>query len=276
MSQEQEYVLGTDRDELERLGIQHRIWSDAAVQAWKRAAILPGDRVLDLGCGPGHATFDLAQMVGDRGAVVGADVSQRFISNLNEQAKLRHLPQVSGVIVDAENLQKTLSSQSFDAAYTRWLLCWLKSPEKAIEGVFQALKPGGRFIIHDYFNWKSFSIGPRSAAVEKMVEAAVKSFEDRDGDVDVAAKIPSILKKVGFEIYSTDVHLRVARGGGKDGTIAWPLTWWRTYGPKLVQMGYLSKEDCNDALTDMTSVETSDERFFVCPPVFEFIAVRKK
>ncbi|MFY9341712.1 MAG: methyltransferase domain-containing protein, partial [Planctomycetota bacterium] len=72
---EREYVLGTGADELSRLGLQHRLWSDAAHQAWQRACIRPGQRVLDVGCGPGYAAFDLAQIVTAVGAVVGVDES---------------------------------------------------------------------------------------------------------------------------------------------------------------------------------------------------------
>lgn len=274
MSNENEYILGTDVDERSRLAIQHRIWSDVAVAAWKKAGVGEGSRVLDLGCGPGHATFDVAQLVSEKGAVVGADASQRFVNYLNEQAKLRHVPQVSAQVVDAENLQATLAPQIFDVVYTRWLLCWLKNPAKAIAGVHHSLKSGGRFVIHDYFNWKTFSSGPRSQAIDKMVSAALKSFEAGGGDIDIGARLPKLLREAGFTLEHLDTHLRVARGGTNDGTIAWPLTWWRTYAPKLVQMGYLTSEECAAALRDTEEVALSAEKFFVCPPLFEFIAVK--
>lgn len=271
---EQEYILGTDRDELTRLAVQHRIWSDTAVASWKRAGVTTGSKVLDLGCGPGHATFDMAQLVSESGSVVGADASQRFINFLNEQAKLRHVPQVSAQVVDAENLQATFATKTFDVVYTRWLLCWLKHPEKAIKGVFDSLKPGGRFVIHDYFNWQSMTAAPRSEAIDKLVRAALKSFNEGGGDIDIAARLPEILRKTGFSVQHKDVHLRLAHGGKPDGVMAWPLTWWRTYGPKLVQMGHLTQQELKAALDDINVVENSEDKFFVMPPVFEFIAVK--
>ena len=115
---------------------------------------------------------------------------------------------------------------------------------------------------------------PRSSAVEKMVLAAVSSFEDRNADIDIAAKLPSMLHASGFEVLHFDVHQRVARGGGLDSTLAWPLTWWRTYGPKLVQLGKLSKQDCNDAMDDLDDLENNPDRFFVCPALYEIIAIK--
>ena len=274
MSQKkQEYVLGTGLDELSRLGIQHRIWADAAVTAWRKAGIGPGRRVLDLGCGPGHATFDMAQLVTESGHILALDESTEFIDKLNAQAKQRELTQILAKVADAQNFSSQLKiKNSFDHVYCRWVLCWLKDPFQALSEIHQTLKPGGRVILHDYFNWRSMCLAPRSQAVEKMVQAAVSSFEDRSGNVDVAADVPGYLKRLGFRTLHFDVIERVVLGGGQDSTAAWPLSWWRSYGPKLVQIGKLSQTDCEQALNDLNRLENSDDCFFVCPPVFEFIA----
>lgn len=273
-TEEKEYILGTDSDELTRLAIQHRIWSDVAVKAWKQAGIAPGSKVLDLGCGPGHTTFEIANLTTSSGLVLGVDESKRFIEYLSNQAEIRNVPQVRAQIADAENLSAVLAKDSFDVVYTRWMLCWLRHPERAIAEVAKVLKPGGRFVIHDYFNWKAFTSAPRSKAIDKMVAQAVNSFEKSGGDIDIAGRLPAMLREAGFELKHMEPHARIARGGGIDGTIAWPVTWWHTYAPKLVQMGFLTKEECAAALSDVIAVEKSADKFFVCPTVFEFIAIK--
>ena len=67
------YVLGTHSEELERLGRQHQIWQAEAMAAWDKAGFKSGDHLLDLGCGPGFASFDLAELVGLTGQVLGID-----------------------------------------------------------------------------------------------------------------------------------------------------------------------------------------------------------
>ena len=95
-----EYVLGTNQAELERLGLQHRLWSDAAHALWRKAGIQPGSRVLDIGCGPGFATFDLAQIVGaaspnvSPGGVLAVDESQPYLDHLLAQSRSRGLTNV--------------------------------------------------------------------------------------------------------------------------------------------------------------------------------------
>ncbi len=274
MADEREYILGTGTDELSRLGIQHRVWADAAVGAWKKAAVLPGSHVLDLGCGPGHATFDIAQMVTETGRVLGVDASPRFLGYLNSQAKSRGLPHVSAQEGDAENLLATLPKASFDVVYCRWVLCWLKHPEKALAGIRDVLKPGGRAVIHDYFNWQAMTSAPRSEAISKMVMAAVASFRDGGGDIDISSRLPKLIRESGMTLDNFEVHQRVARGGGRDGMLAWILTWWRTYGPKLVEMGKLSQADYSLAASDLKKLEADEDLFFFCPPLFEFIVRR--
>jgi ubiquinone/menaquinone biosynthesis C-methylase UbiE len=268
-----EYVLGTGADELERLGLQHRIWADATVAAWKRAGIGPGKRVLDLGCGPGFASFELAQLVTSKGSVLAVDESENFVGYLNDQSERRNIPQLRAKIADANNIDTSLASEEkFDAIYCRWVLCWLPTPAKTIAGMAKLLKPGGRIVLHDYFNWRAMSVGPRSKAVEKMVLAAVSSFEDRQGNVDIGSHLLKYIREAGLKTTHFDIHQRVARGGNHDSTWAWISSWWHTYGPKLVQIGKLSQSDCEQALIDIDEAEKNPDKFFFTPPLLEFIA----
>ena len=61
---ETDYVLGTNDEEIQRLGLQHRVWRPTTLECWRRGRISIGSRVIDIGCGPGYATLDLAEIVG--------------------------------------------------------------------------------------------------------------------------------------------------------------------------------------------------------------------
>ena len=73
---DQDYVLGTEDAEITRLGIQHRVWRPYVLDAWARAGIEPGMKVVDVGAGPGFVTIDLAEQVGRDGAVLAVERSQ--------------------------------------------------------------------------------------------------------------------------------------------------------------------------------------------------------
>jgi len=76
---ERDYVLGTHDEEIVRLGIQHRVWRPRSLDAWRRAGFTVGQTIVDVGCGPGYATLDLADIVGASGKVIAIDRSRRFL-----------------------------------------------------------------------------------------------------------------------------------------------------------------------------------------------------
>lgn len=73
---EKEYILGTtEKAELHRRGIQHQVWASETCAGWKLAGFGNGQTILDLGCGRGFCTRDLAYIVGEEGKVIGVDKS---------------------------------------------------------------------------------------------------------------------------------------------------------------------------------------------------------
>ena len=271
---EREYVLGTGNDELARLAQQHRLWSDAAHQAWMRAGLQPGQRALDVGAGPGYASFDLANLVTRTGAVVAVDESAAFIGHVNEQAAARHLPQLRGCVGDVQQLGDALAGEvAFDLAYARWVLCFVRDPEAVVRGVAKALRPGGRFVVQDYFNYGAMTTAPRRRSHDLAVAATMRSWRDKGGDPDVMGRVPAMLVANGFAIEHLQAHQRIARG--KDAMFAWPDVWWRTFAPKLVAMGHLAAADCEQLLADLTAIRQSEADFVVCPTVYEVVAVRR-
>ncbi|HEX5052931.1 MAG TPA: methyltransferase domain-containing protein [Planctomycetota bacterium] len=268
---DREYVLGTGDDELARLALQHRLWSDAALAAWKRAGIAPGQRVLDVGCGPGYACFDLAPLVTSTGAVLGIDESANFVAHAREQAKARGLPQVAAVQGDVQDFAgPQVGEQPFDLAYARWVLCFVREPAAVVRNVAHRLRPGGHFVVHDYFNYGSMTLAPRRRSHDLAVAATMSAWRDNGGDPDVVGRLPGMLAEHGLRLVHLDVHQRIARGS--DSMFAWPDTWWRTFAPKLVAMGRLAQTDCDELLADLTAVRHSDTAFVQCPPVYELIA----
>src|SRR5438874_1320093 len=114
LQREQEYVLGTNREELLRLGLQHQLWARYAADAWERAGFGPGKKLLDVGCGPGYASLDLAARVGTRGQIRAIDISERFIRHLQSLAELRGLTSITASVGHVERLN--LSEGAFDSA----------------------------------------------------------------------------------------------------------------------------------------------------------------
>lgn len=270
-----EYVLSTDPVELERLGVQHRLWADAAHALWKRAAVAVGSRVLDAGCGPGYAALDLAQLVGPAGRVVGVDESPPFVAELNRRAAALGLPHLTAHEGDAQRVDQAVPAGAapFDAAYARWVLCFVPDPGAAVRAIASKLRPGGRLMAHDYFNYESMTAAPREPEMTAVVNAIARSWRDRGGDPDVAGRLPALCADAGLEVEHLAVHLRVARPG--DPMWAWPTTFWASVVPRLVRSGHVTQAqaDAFDALWHRLSADPT--RFMHLPPVYELIAVKR-
>lgn len=95
----------------------------------------PGESILDLGCGTGHLTN---QITTSGANVIGIDSAATMI----EQARANY-PHIQFEVMDATELP--LINQ-FDAVFSNAVLHWIKQPENVAAGIYQALKPGGRFV----------------------------------------------------------------------------------------------------------------------------------
>ncbi len=101
----------------------------------------PGDKVLDLGCGFGDTTQDLAALVGADGEAVGIDVADPFIEMARDEAEQAGLGNVRFVTGD---VQATEFEETFDYAFSRMGIMFFANPVQALRNVRKALVPGGR------------------------------------------------------------------------------------------------------------------------------------
>src|SRR3989304_7430219 len=111
------YVLGTNDEELIRLGFQHRVWGEQAFAVRERAGFAPGQTIVDVGCGPGFATLDLARLVGPKGHVIAVDHSARFLEHLKGQLAAQGIQNVETRLRSVEHLD--LPRERVDSAYAR-------------------------------------------------------------------------------------------------------------------------------------------------------------
>jgi SAM-dependent methyltransferase len=100
-----------------------------------------GERVLDIGCGHGDTTRDLARMVGAAGSAHGVDVAERFIEVARAESAEAGLQNVS---FDACDVQTTEFPPVYDYAFSRFGTMFFANPVAALRNVRGGLVPGGR------------------------------------------------------------------------------------------------------------------------------------
>jgi len=117
----------------------------AHTQVMECAALMPGERVLDVACGTGLITFAAAQEVGPQGEVVGIDISEQMTVAARQRAQERNVANASFIRMDAERLDQP--DASFDVVICSLGLMYVPDPDQAIREMRRVLRPGGRLVI---------------------------------------------------------------------------------------------------------------------------------
>jgi hypothetical protein len=149
-------------------------------------------------------------------------------------------------------------------------MAWIPNPEEVLTKVFKALKPGGKMVIHEYFDWSTHQTEPSLPHLNKVIAACLKSFKDQPGDIDVGRQLSQTLTDIGMKIVQTRPMLKMARP--HEFTWQWPLSFYNVYFPRLTEMGFLSKKDVDLAFEDIKTLSDMPNAQLCCPSLIEIIA----
>jgi SAM-dependent methyltransferase len=173
-----------------------------------------GDRALDIGCGLGDSTLQLAGIVGPRGHAHGVDVAERMIQEARAASEREGVENVS---FDVADVQAAAFAETYDYAFGRFGTMFFANPVAALRNVRQALRPGGRLNI---VVWRRKLDNEWLHRAETLVER----FLDRPDEYDEptcgpgpfsmanADTVTDVLLHAGFEdiqLKRQDIQIRV-------------------------------------------------------------------
>ena len=147
-----EYALGSDTAEQERLVRQAAWLANHTESFFRRAGIGPGHRVLDLGSGVGDVALIAGRLVGSSGEVVGAERDVRAVARATARMTELGLRHVRFIQTDASDLP---IKEQFDAAVGRYILMFLRDPAAVLRDVSRVVREGGVVAFQEPC-WKSF------------------------------------------------------------------------------------------------------------------------
>ncbi len=141
MAQPDHYLLGRGEAEEARLKRQIADLAPDSDAQFEKIGIRAGERILDLGCGPGGVLHLLGKRVGPTGSVLGIERSPHFVSLARRFVVDHALPQVEVRQGDAYNTG--LPRASFDGAHMRLVLVNVPEPERIVREMVSLVRPGG-------------------------------------------------------------------------------------------------------------------------------------
>ncbi len=206
-----------------------------AQQKWARELIahlnLTGvEDILDLGCGDGKVTAEIAGLVGD-GAIVGVDNSMQMIELAKEKYSQNEHPNLSFQVMDASDLS---FEGCFDLVFSNAALHWVKNHQPVVEGLYKSLRVGGKILLR--MGGKGDAAGILSIMDDlKTSDKWVQYFTEFEFPFTFLGvdDYQALLKESRFSIIRVELIPKDMTHDGKSGLEGWIRTTWLPYTQRI-------------------------------------------
>ena len=263
-----DYFIGVDARELERLRDQHAAWRSETESLWASAGFGAGQHLVDLGSGPGFTALDLAQRVGPTGRVAALDKASAYLDFVKAEARRRHAANV--YTVEADITQIDAIDGHFDGAFCRFFLAFLIADLDAVLScIYRSLKPGGVFAAMEYLTLASATCSPPVRGFDAHTQAWIRFYSDNGGDTAVGSYLPAKMRNAGFRI----THSNCVGGMARSGTRLWH--WWgrlmADFGDKLAAGGLMTAEELRQLREGWAHLTGQPDAFIHTPVLMQLV-----
>ncbi|MER7044764.1 methyltransferase domain-containing protein [Streptomyces jumonjinensis] len=175
--------------------LRSHTWRTAANSAgYLIGELTPETRILDVGCGPGTITADLAALV-PRGHVTGVDREPGIVAQAREYAAGRGLSHTDFAVADVNELD--FADDSFDVVHAHQVLQHLGDPVQALREMRRVCRPGGIVAVRDA-DYDAFVWFPGSPVLDEWLQLYRRVARASGGEPDAGRRLLSWARAAGF------------------------------------------------------------------------------
>lgn len=175
----------------------HR-WRTAANSAGHLTPLLrPGMHLLDVGCGPGTITMDLAALVGPQGRVTALERTGEALALARREAERRATPNVDFVVGDVQDLD--LPDDGFHVVHAHQVLQHVDDPRLALREMRRVCRPGGIVAVRDS-DYSGFVWYPRVPEMDRWLEVYRRVARANDAEPDAGRRLLSWVRAAGLDV----------------------------------------------------------------------------
>jgi 2-polyprenyl-3-methyl-5-hydroxy-6-metoxy-1,4-benzoquinol methylase len=253
------YVIRGGEQGYERLRLLARERWPATAALFGRAGLAPGMRCVDLGCGGGQVTLELASLVAPGGSVVGVDMDRVKLDLARRAARVRGLGNVEFRQLDLSDWHEP---GGYDAVYCRFVLQHLSQPVRLLRRMWAGVRPGGVLIAEDA-DFDGWCCHPANEGFEFFLRSYREVIRRRGGDHAAGRKLYSYFLAVGVPSPQiAAVQPVYLHGEGK--TLPWSTL--EATAAAILSEGLASQDEVTAQLASLAEF-TADRRTLISGPL---------
>lgn len=259
MSKPKYYALAVGEAGLERYEILNHLCNPLSLDFIRQMNIKADASILDVGCGIGLMSCELAALAGPKSNIVGIDASSEQVTTAKQIAQQLNHPNIQFFELFAEDVDKL--NRKFDLVYCRFLLNTQKNPEKLLAKMSQMLSPDGILVCEEPHSIDSFFCYPSSVAYDgwknnflKLQQASGKHFVF---DFLIGQKLYQWYQNLGLKIFHTRAIQPLLHTPYEKRQLRLQMT---ELMPTLIKFGLATSDEIEQLIHDLNNFENDESR----------------
>jgi ubiquinone/menaquinone biosynthesis C-methylase UbiE len=261
------YVIRGGRAGFERLQLLARDrWPDTSALL-ARAGVRSGMRCIDLGCGGGEVSFEIAKLVAPDGHVTGVDMDEVKLELAREEAAARGIDNIE---FRPANVNEWNEPDRYDLAYTRFLLQHLSHPVDLLRRMWDAVRVGGVLVAEDA-DFEGWCCYPPNDGFDFFLRTYGQVLARRGGDHIAGRKLYRYFLEAGIPEPHIDL-VQPLRMSGEVKTLSWTTLEAST--EAIVSEGVATEAEVHAALASLEAFTDDSTTLIGGPRVFQLWSPR--
>jgi ubiquinone/menaquinone biosynthesis C-methylase UbiE len=261
------YVIRGGREGYQRLRVLAAARRASTLELFQLAGLRPGMQCVDLGCGSGDVTLDLAALAGPAGGAVGIDADQAKLELAREAARERGL---ANVAFEAADVSQWAGPGEYDFVYCRFLLQHLAVPVGLLRRMWDAVRPGGVLAVEDA-DLEGLFCDPDNDGFSFYRQMYAEVLAHNGGDPGCARRLVRYFRETGIP----DPAMRLLQGVSTDGDAkVMPLLTLEAIADSIVSSGLATAAEVAAAIGSLRAFTTHPDTLISDPRIFQVWARR--
>ena len=259
---ESTYIIRGGPEGRERLRLVARVMAPSTTDLLDRVGVAQDADCLDVGCGGGDVTLELARRA-HAGHVVGIDLDEAKLEIARAEAREAGADNIDYRCLDLRN--PDLES-AYDVVHARFVLSHLVDPQAAVDGLVRVLRPGGALVVVDIEKAATLCEPPHRS-FERYIELYTLAARARGVDPDIGPRLPAILANAGLRPVQVNVVQPVGRqpkGYEGDVKLTAPVT-LESIADAILALNAAERSELDSLVDDLYRLAGDDETLIGTP-----------